>query len=190
MTAKHGDGIRAKQRQDTQRRILAAARQLFAEVGYDRATIRAIAAAAGTDPGLVMRYYGTKRQLFEQVADMPVDDIVRGTPDEVAEAILAALSAKLTTEPTATLASLRSLLTHPEAAEHANTAIAHQEQQLAVTIGGDDAAIRAGLVGAITLGTVIARHMLRLNGLRQAPPDRIIELLRPHIHALLEPGRP
>jgi AcrR family transcriptional regulator len=188
MAANRGDGIRVQQRRDTQRRILAAARQLFAEVGYEKATIRAIAAAAGTDPGLVMRYYGSKQQLFDQVADMPAEDVTRGTPDQIAEAILASLAAKLTTEPTATLAMLRSMLTHPGAADQVRAAVVHQERQLAAAVDGEDAAIRIGLVGAITLGTVIARHLLQLDGLRQAPPDRIVELLRPYIHDLLAPA--
>ena len=36
---------RAEQRRRSEERILAAARQLFAEVGYDRTTIRAVASA-------------------------------------------------------------------------------------------------------------------------------------------------
>ncbi|MDT5208004.1 MAG: hypothetical protein QOF67_419, partial [Mycobacterium sp.] len=44
--------------------ILAAARQRFAESGFERATIRAIAADANIDPSMVMRYFGSKDQLF------------------------------------------------------------------------------------------------------------------------------
>ena len=46
---------RVEQRRRTEERILTAARQLFGEHGYDRTTIRAVATAAGSDPGLVMR---------------------------------------------------------------------------------------------------------------------------------------
>ncbi|ADG77104.1 Transcriptional regulator, TetR family OS=Tsukamurella paurometabola (strain ATCC 8368 / DSM/ CCUG 35730 / CIP 100753 / JCM 10117 / KCTC 9821 / NBRC 16120/ NCIMB 702349 / NCTC 13040) OX=521096 GN=Tpau_0463 PE=4 SV=1 [Tsukamurella paurometabola] len=53
--------------------ILEAARELFAEVGYDRATIRAIAARAGVDVALVSYYYGNKKGLFRGVMSMPVD---------------------------------------------------------------------------------------------------------------------
>jgi AcrR family transcriptional regulator len=37
---------------------------MFAELGYDRTTIRAVAKAAGVDAGLVMHYYGTKDELL------------------------------------------------------------------------------------------------------------------------------
>ena len=49
--------------------ILAAARQRFAESGFERATIRAIAADANIDPSMVMRYFGSKDQLFAAAAD-------------------------------------------------------------------------------------------------------------------------
>jgi AcrR family transcriptional regulator len=55
---------RAQQRRQTEESILAAARQMFAELGYDRTTIRAVAKAAGVDAGLVMHYYGTKDELL------------------------------------------------------------------------------------------------------------------------------
>src|SRR5689334_15268484 len=53
----------------TRAAILAAARNRFAADGYERATIRAIAADAGIDPAMVMRYYGNKEKLFAAAAD-------------------------------------------------------------------------------------------------------------------------
>ena len=54
---------------ETKAVILAAARQRFAESGFERATIRAIAADANIDPSMVMRYFGNKDQLFAAAAD-------------------------------------------------------------------------------------------------------------------------
>jgi AcrR family transcriptional regulator len=183
-------GIRVRQREETQQRILTAARHLFAQVGYQRATIRAIASAADTDPGLVMRYFGSKQELFSQVATMSPDDGLTGTPAEVTEYLLTSLAAKLTEEPSATLAMLRSMLTHPEAAEEVRAAANHQERQLATAIAADDAEVRAGIIGAITLGTLIARHLLQLNGLAVATPAHITSLLRPCLQSLIpDPAR-
>src|SRR5436309_13182244 len=50
----------------TKAAILAAARKHFAASGYERATIRAIAADAGIDPAMVMRYFGDKEKLLPQ----------------------------------------------------------------------------------------------------------------------------
>ena len=54
----------------TRAAILAAARERFAADGYERATIRAIAADAKIDPSMVMRYYGNKEKLFAAAADV------------------------------------------------------------------------------------------------------------------------
>ncbi len=58
---------------DTRDRILAATRQLFASKGFDRTTIRAIAAEAGCDPALVIRYFGSKRDLFTAAVQSPLE---------------------------------------------------------------------------------------------------------------------
>src|SRR5215213_4595441 len=53
----------------TRAAILSAARERFAAAGYDRTTIRAVAADAGIDPALVMRYFVNKEKLFAAAAD-------------------------------------------------------------------------------------------------------------------------
>ena len=58
---------------DTRQAILAAARTAFAERGFDGASIRHIAAAAGVDPALVHHYFGTKDQLFLAAMQAPID---------------------------------------------------------------------------------------------------------------------
>ena len=58
---------------DTRAAILAAARSRFAEVGFDKASIRSIAAAAGVDSALVHHYFGTKHDLFAEVVALPGD---------------------------------------------------------------------------------------------------------------------
>ncbi|MCP2328287.1 AcrR family transcriptional regulator [Hamadaea flava] len=55
---------RAERRRRTEERILAAARKSFAEVGYERTTIRSVAGAARVDPALVMQYFGAKEELL------------------------------------------------------------------------------------------------------------------------------
>ncbi|MEV6494667.1 helix-turn-helix domain-containing protein, partial [Actinoplanes sp. NPDC051633] len=59
--------------QDTRQDILAAARDVFAEKGFDKASIRAIATAADVDPALVHHYFGTKDKLFLASMNMPIN---------------------------------------------------------------------------------------------------------------------
>src|SRR5262245_60443350 len=71
--------------------ILAAARVRFAADGYDRATIRSIAADAGIDPAMVMRYYGTKDKLFAAAAefDLRLPDPRRMPPEAIGASLVA-----------------------------------------------------------------------------------------------------
>jgi len=55
----------------TREAIAVAGRAQFAELGYDRATFRGIAAAAGVDPALVVHFYGSKEELFREVMQLP-----------------------------------------------------------------------------------------------------------------------
>jgi AcrR family transcriptional regulator len=66
----------------TREAILAAARERFGEVGYDRATIRSIAAAVGVDPALVHHFFGPKDRLFAAAMRLPM------VPSDVVDAAL------------------------------------------------------------------------------------------------------
>src|ERR1700752_3097786 len=61
---------------------LPASGQRLAESGYERATIRAIAADANIDPSMVMRYFGNKDQLFAAAAEFDLEFPDLSTIDE------------------------------------------------------------------------------------------------------------
>ncbi len=66
-----GLGTEEMKRSDvTRERILEAARGLFAEQGFERTTIRAVACAAAINPSMVIRYYGSKEGLFTAATDI------------------------------------------------------------------------------------------------------------------------
>jgi AcrR family transcriptional regulator len=175
---------RAQQRRQTEARILAAARQLFADVGYERTTIRAVAGAAGVDGGLVMHYFGSKDELFARAAELPADDLPAATAGQLAEALLASLASRLDGEPVASLAVLRSMLTNADAADRYRAAAESQLGQITAAIPGADAELRASLLSAIVHGVIIERYLLRLSRLADASPDQIVELLRPCFRTL------
>lgn len=175
---------RAEQRRRTEARILAAASSLFVEAGYERTTIRGIARAAGVDAGLVMHYFGSKQELFQRVTHASPPQELAGTPEEVSEQILARLADSLATEPVHSLAMLRSMLTHREAAEAVREGAAQYRAQISRSIPASDADLRAELVSAVILGVVVSRHLLESGGLAGADPDHIIDLLRPCLRSL------
>jgi AcrR family transcriptional regulator len=178
---------RAEQRRRTEARILDAAAQAFFGAGYERTTIRAVAAAAGVDAGLVMHYFGSKQELFRRVIDAAPVPEVSGPPGQPAEQILASLASRLASEPVASLTLLRSMLTNPEAATAASAAIARYQAQIAHAIPGDDASLRAAIISAITLGVIVSRHLIKSDELASADPAQVISLLRPCMLALAAP---
>src|SRR4051812_11409776 len=58
---------RALAKQQTRAKVLAAARRLFSEQGYEGATIRDIAAAAGMSTGAVFANFTDKSDLFREI---------------------------------------------------------------------------------------------------------------------------
>jgi AcrR family transcriptional regulator len=185
-------GSRAEQRRRTEARILDAATQVFFSAGYDRTTIRAVASAAAVDAGLVMHYFGSKQELFRRVIDAAPVPEVSGAPGQAAEQILGSLADRLASEPTASLTLLRSMLTNPEAASAASVAAARYEAQIAQAIPASDASLRAAIIGAITLGVMVSRHLIKSDELATADPAQVIGLLRPCMISLAAqpPARP
>jgi AcrR family transcriptional regulator len=183
---------RTEQRRRTEARILDAATQAFFAAGYERTTIRAVASAAAVDPGLVMHYFGSKQELFRRVIDAAPVPEVSGAPGQAAEQILGSLADRLASEPTASLTLLRSMLTNPEAASAASVAAARYEAQIAQAIPASDASLRAAIIGAITLGVMVSRHLIKSDELATADPAQVIGLLRPCMISLAAqpPARP
>jgi AcrR family transcriptional regulator len=179
---------RAEQRRRTERRILAAASRLFVEAGYERTTIRAVAQAAGVDPGLVMHYFDSKRELFRRVTEGAPVPRLGGTPGEVTEQILAHLAGSLENEPVQSLAVLRSMLTNPEAAQVISVGANRYQAQVSRSIPAADADVRAALISALILGVVVSRYLLESPGLAGAAPQQLIDLLRPGLRSLMAAG--
>jgi AcrR family transcriptional regulator len=169
----------------TRDRILNQARLQFSQHGYDKTTIRDIAAVAHVDPALVIRYFTSKEQLFHEATLTSPDQPIGGTLEEVIESLLSQIGSKLDDEPVAALAMLRSMLTQRDAAESVREDIAKTAREVSDSIQGDDAEIRTSLVGSISVGIIVGRYILQLEGLRDASTEQVMKLLRPCIRSLV-----
>src|SRR6476659_128145 len=109
---------RARNAEQTRADILAAARARFAADGFDRTTLRAVAADVGIDPALVIRYFGSKKDLFAAAAEFTLDlpDLTAVHPDDVADALLPSFFA-VWEDDTTFVALLRAAMTSPTAAD-------------------------------------------------------------------------
>jgi AcrR family transcriptional regulator len=143
-----------------------------------------VAAAAGVDAGLIMHYFGTKQELYRRVIEAAPVPELSGTPAEAAEQILDGIASRLESEPAASLALLRSMLTNPEAASAASAGIARFQAQIAQAIPASDADLRAALISAVTLGITVSRHLIKSGELATADPAQVIALLRPCVLSL------
>ncbi|WP_371785256.1 TetR/AcrR family transcriptional regulator [Streptosporangium subroseum] len=177
---------RAERRRHSEQRILEAARALFAERGFERTTIRAVATKAGVDPALVMQYFESKQGLFSRAVQASPVPEGKSEPGELIERMLETLGVKLSGLPPTSLAMMRSMLTHPEAATSAQAMLGTQIDRIGSTLAGDDARLRAALVTSIMLGVTIGHQLLDLEPLRDAPQEEIDRLMRPCLLALLQ----
>jgi AcrR family transcriptional regulator len=149
----------------TRARILDAARRRFGSDGYERATIRAVAADAGVDPKLVMRYFGNKEGLFAAAADfdLRLPDLAELPRDRIGAALVSHFLARWEHDHTLQ-ALLRAAVTHDGAAQRMRAIFATQMAPAVARMGGDrkSAATRAGLISSQILGFAFCRYVLRL----------------------------
>lgn len=77
---------RALAKQQTRAKVLAAARKLFSESGYEGATIRDIAAAAGMSTGAVFANFADKSDLFRDIMTSDIAELSRAMREAASKA--------------------------------------------------------------------------------------------------------
>jgi len=157
--------VRARDADATKSAILAAAQQRFAADGYERATIRAIAADAQIDPALVMRYFGNKEKLFTAAAsfDLQLPDLSALPAAGVGAALVEHFIDRWEADDTF-MALLRAAVTNAAAAKRVRSVLVTQVMPAIAALSQDPAhvATRAGLVASQILGFALCRYVLQL----------------------------
>lgn len=178
--------------------IIEAAAALIAEVGYERATVRAIAARAGVDPRLVTHRFGTKQELFVQVMSPPIDPrtiaaALAGDPAGAGERLARVMVGVLDDESTRRrlIGLVRTAASEPAAAELLRQVVERGVlATLAAQLPGPEAALRAGLAGAQLVGLVMVAHVVRVGPVAAAEPEQLVRLLSPVLQQYLGPSLP
>jgi AcrR family transcriptional regulator len=178
----------------TREAILDAARAAFAESGYDRTTIRGVAAAAGVDPALVMHYFGSKEGLFEAALELPVrpsEVFARGAAaglDQIGATVVRAFleAWEPPEERLRLMAMLRSAMTNDTAmAKIRGLLVREIFGPITQTLGVPDAQFRATLVGSQFIGLAIMRFVGRVEPLASASVDELVAAIGPTVQRCL-----
>lgn len=167
--------------------LLAAAREVFDECGYDRATTREIGERAGLDPALIARYFEGKEGLFlAAIAAGPADG---EELDPEPRALLAFLLERWDERGHSPVSrALASPALSDGVRRQVSAVVAeHLVGPAAAELRGRGAAapeLRAELLVALAVGVAMTRANGTLEGLAAASREELVELLGPLVEAL------
>ena len=180
---------------DSRELILAAARRLFAEHGFDGTSLRQVAREAGVDPALVHHFFKGKDELFALSVDLPADpaEVLAGVesldPGQRAEEIVRAVL-RLWESPAqhSLVAFLRGTI-----GSKAKTAMLRelvtrtvlQRIMAGLPVTPEERALRGNLVATQVVGLMLVRYVVRLEPLASAAPDEVVRLVAPNIRRYL-----
>ena len=178
---------------DTRAEVLDAARVLFAERGFSRTTIRAVAADAGVDPSLVHHYFGTKDDLFMAALALPMDPrellgpIVAAGPDGAGERLVRTLLS-VWDDPKvqpALLAVARSVIGDDGGRLVGEGFIPVVIGPVLAALAVDRPEVRIPLVASQLVGLIVARYVLALPDMVEMPAEDVVVRLGPTIQRYL-----
>jgi AcrR family transcriptional regulator len=196
------DGTGDRRRRDavaTRQALLDAASSRFVRLGYDRTTLRDIAADVGVNLALIKRYFDSKEGLFKAaLATKPRFQGDEGTPQldlaTLAEALSRQLSAEAWPEPGEHPALMLLRVSGDERVDGLRRQALHDYGLKVLRAAGGSARddgellLRAQLVVALGVGVAVVRSAVGLQPLRDATPADLIGPLRDVVDALLAHG--
>jgi AcrR family transcriptional regulator len=180
---------------DTRDRILIAAREEFAERGYDRTSVRSIGRAAGVDAALVHHYFGTKEQIFAAAIELSFapaislpDRLAEGGADSMGERVVRLMLGVWENPLTrgSFLAVLRSAMSNETAAEVFRDMISRRLlSRVAGELDVPDAEFRVQLAASQIVGMAVLRYVVKVEPLASATSDELALIVGPTIERYL-----
>lgn len=170
--------------------IAASARTLFESNGYAATSVRRIAGAAGVDPSLVIRHFGSKELLFIQVIGLdgyvapPVSGPIESLGERLAAFVLAPEQAEFRTR----LAVLVRASDRATVRKGLRSTVRRIfVDQIAEVLRGDDREVRAQLIATQLGGIVQASAAIEEEVLTKVSRQRLVELYGRAIQTLVDP---
>jgi AcrR family transcriptional regulator len=183
----HRRGGRRPGATTTREAILEAARRQFAQRGYDRASLRVIAADAGVDQKLILHFFGTKQGLFIAAVGLPLDPgtiptLLTGDPDTIGQR-LARVVVELFERPDYSerlIGVVRAAASEPELARMLREFLTRTlVQPAAALLAEDEAELRVTLAHSQVIGLIWNRYILAIEPLASMSPEALASALAP-----------
>jgi AcrR family transcriptional regulator len=174
--------------------ILSAARHRFSETGFEKTTIRAVAADAQVDPALVHHYFGSKKDLFLAATELPIDPTIiaaalRTVPvEELGEALLrTVLTAWDSPAGAALIAVFRGIIngSDPGLFPSFMIDVVLKDVRERVDVPKGTGRARINLVFSQMAGLGVARKILAIEPLASMPIEEIVKIVGPNIQRYL-----
>ena len=194
MPARARRGRRPLGSPDARRAVLDAARVLFAELGFQRTTMRAVAARAGVDPALIYHYFADKDGLLFAALQPPVDEAtvfagLADAGDRTGEELVRRLIGLWEDRPEIReqmAAILRTGLSHDRASRLLRDILSSFIlAALGDVLAGDRRELRVALIGSQIGGLMLARYILKVPGAAAASPEDLVQAVGPTVHRYL-----
>jgi AcrR family transcriptional regulator len=176
-------------------RILASAREAFAETGWAGTTIRAVARAADVDPALVYHYFGSKEALLDAATNPPqrwLENVAKTwtTPmDELGAALLRLmLGAWADDEIGPVLRSVLQTAAHEQSTREKLRAVVEGSLMGVAQLGADehDRRVRSGLVASQIMGLAMMRFVWKIEPIASMSDDEVVAAIAPNLQRYIE----
>jgi AcrR family transcriptional regulator len=170
--------------------VLAAAKKRFAEDGYEKTTLRAIAHDAHVDPSMVLYLFGSKADLFREALRLIIDPDVlvaamtTGEGDIGSRLVVQYMKIWETPETGNTMAAMLHSATSNGDAQDAFRSFMREYVLTAVSgvIGGDEQArLRAMLAATNLVGTALLRYVMKVPPLATLPAEDVVRMIAPTV---------
>lgn len=180
--------------QDTRAALLAASREVFAESGYDGATVRGIATRAGVDAAMVNHWFGGKEGLFaEAVLQLPfspkdiVEALLDGPAQTLGERIVRRFLTVWDTAGGGVFAALVRSVTAHEQAIHVlrDLFIKYIFSGVLKSTGSDQPEFRATLCASQMIGLGMVRYVTQFEPLASTDLETVVTAVAPNVQHYL-----
>jgi AcrR family transcriptional regulator len=171
-------------------RIVAAARDEFAENGWAGTTIRAVARTADVDPALVYHYFGSKEGLLDAATNPPqkwlesVSEVWTAPIEHLGAALVQLLLASWADDEIGpTLRAILQTAAHEPSTREKLRRVVEGSLMGVSHLGDDerDRLIRSGLISSQMMGFALMRYVWKIEPIASMTDDEAIAAIAPNL---------